>query len=76
MQEFARINDLEKYTMELFTDSSVEGGLGKFCAENDLDLIALGSHQGYGFSKLFKGSISDDIVNHLYQPILTFPIDK
>jgi nucleotide-binding universal stress UspA family protein len=76
MQEFARINQLEKYTMEMFSDATVEGGLGKFCAENDLDLIALGSHQGYGFSKLFKGSISDDIVNHLYHPILTFPLEK
>jgi len=74
MQSFADINDLENYSMYIYNDSTVEIGIGKFSAENDIDLIALGTHQEYGFSKLFSGSISDDVVNHLFHPILTFPL--
>jgi nucleotide-binding universal stress UspA family protein len=74
MEAFAVINDLQNYSKYIYTDSSVESGLGKFSAEHDIDLIALGTHLGYGFSKLFSGSISDDVVNHLIHPILTFPL--
>ncbi len=74
MELFAIVNQLENYSMHLYNDSTVESGIGKFSAENDIDLIALGTHSGYGFSKLFRGSVSDDVVNHLYHPILTFPL--
>lgn len=74
MEAFAKINELSNYVMRTYNDSTVESGIGKFAAENDIDLIAIGTHQGHGFSKLFRGSISDDVVNHLYHPILTFPI--
>ena len=74
MQAFAATNDLSNYEMHIYHDPTVEAGLGKFCAERNIDMIVLGTHQGKGFSKLFRRSISDDIVNHLYHPILTFPI--
>ncbi len=74
MELFAKCNDLSNYVMKTYNDVTVESGIGKFTAENDIDLIAMGTHQGHGFSRLFKGSISDDVVNHLYHPILTFPI--
>lgn len=74
IQAFADKNGLENYSMNIYEDTSVESGIGKFSAENDIDLIVLGTHQGYGFSKLFKGSISDDVVNHLFHPILTIPM--
>jgi nucleotide-binding universal stress UspA family protein len=74
MVSFANLNELENYTMHTYKDDTVEGGIGKFCAEKDIDLIVLGTHQTRGFSKLFRQSVSDDVVNHLYHPILTFPI--
>lgn len=74
MEAFAKTNSLSNYVMRTFNDVSVESGIGKFTDENGIDLIAIGTHQGHGFSKLFRGSISDDVVNHLNHPILTFPI--
>lgn len=74
MEAFAKANSLSNYVMKTFNDLSVESGIGKFADENEIDLIAIGTHQGHGFSKLFRGSISDDVVNHLNHPILTFPI--
>lgn len=74
MEAFACTNKLTNYSKEIYNASTVESGIGKFSAENGIDLIALGTHQSYGFSKLFSGSISDDVVNHLFHPILTFPL--
>ena len=74
MTSFVESNEVENYEMHTYSDDNVEGGIGKFCAEKDIDLIVLGTHQTRGFSKLFKHSVSDDVVNHLYHPILTFPI--
>lgn len=74
MDLFAKRNDLSNFEIETYKAETVESGIGKFTAEHDIDLISLGSHQGHGYSKLFKGSISDDVVNHLYHPILTFPL--
>lgn len=74
MRAFAELNSLENFELNLYNDHSVESGIGKFSAERDIDMIILGTQQSTGFSKLFKKSISDDVVNHLYHPILTFPI--
>lgn len=74
MTAFARVNDLSNYELCIYHNDSVEAGIGKFAAERDVDLIALGTHQKKGFSKLFRRSISDDVVNHLFHPVLTFPI--
>ena len=74
MEAFAKNNELSNYVTKTYKDVTVESGIGKFTAENDIDMISLGSHHGHGFSKLFRGSISDDVVNHLFHPVLTFPI--
>jgi len=74
MEAFAKNNGLLNYEMRSYTDATVESGIGKFTAESDIDLIAIGTHQVHGFSKLFRDSISDDVINHLYHPLLTFPI--
>jgi len=74
MKAFALTNDLSNYQMDVYEDKTVESGIGKFCAAEDIDMVVLGTHQAKGFSKLFRKNISDDVVNHLYHPILTFPI--
>lgn len=74
MAAFAEVNDITNYETCIYEDDNIEAGIGKFAAERDVDLITLGSHQKTGFSKLFRMSISDDVVNHLFHPVLTFPI--
>lgn len=74
INDFATINFLNNYKPHIYADKSVESGIGRFCAESSFDLVAIGTHQSKGLSKLFRGSISNDIVNHLFHPILTFPI--
>lgn len=74
IEAFAKANGLSNYERCIYENESVEAGIGKFAAERDVDLITLGTHQKNGFSKLFRLSISDDVVNHLFHPVLTFPL--
>jgi nucleotide-binding universal stress UspA family protein len=74
MELFAAAHGLKKHSTHIYKSKSVEAGIAAFSAEKHIDLIAIGTHQRSGVSKLFKESISDDIVSNLFHPILTFPI--
>ncbi len=74
MKEFVSINHIENVEFCIYSDDSIEQGVSKFCMERHIDLISIGTHQKSGISKLFKGSVSDSFVNHLFHPVLTFPI--
>lgn len=74
MDEFAKINDLDHYKNDLYEDESVARGVTRYCEEHHIDLVAIGTHQTKGLTKLFHKSISKDLVNHIYHPVLTFPI--
>lgn len=76
MKAFVDINNLSNVDYYIYNDKSVEQGVSKFCMEKHIDLIALGTHQNTEFSKLFRNSVSDNFVNHLFHPILTFPINN
>ena len=74
MADFVKRNELIHVEYQIHEDKAVESGIGKFAAMENIDLIAMGTHQKTGFSKLFRTNISDDVINHMYHPILTFPI--
>jgi nucleotide-binding universal stress UspA family protein len=74
MKAFVELNGLTNVDFSIYNGTSVEAGIVEFCNENRIDLIALGTHQYKGIRKLFRQNISEDIVNHIYHPILTFPI--
>ena len=38
----------------------------------DADLIGIVIHVRKGIAHLFNGSISEDLVNHAHQPVVTF----
>jgi nucleotide-binding universal stress UspA family protein len=58
----------------VYCDESVEQGIVNFCADTGIDFVTIGTHQRGSFSRLFKKSISNQVVNHIWQPVLTFPI--
>lgn len=74
MQKFVDLNGLDNTTFHLYSDETVEQGITNFSMENRVDIVAIGTHQRKGFSRLFKHSVSDDVVNHLMQPVLTFRV--
>jgi len=75
MERFAALNQLEHVKLHVYSDRSVEKGIADFSVETGIDFVAIGTHQRTGVSRVLKGgSIAEDVVNHLYQPILTFQL--
>ncbi len=73
---FAENNGLTNVEAYIHKAESVEEGIVTFCNANNIDLIAIGTHQRGGFSTLFRRSISQNIVRDLYHPIITIPIKQ
>ena len=76
MRDFAALHEVhvEESNMHIYCDESVEKGIQNFCADTGIDFLAIATHQRRGLARLFNSSISEDIVNHNYQPVMTFPI--
>jgi nucleotide-binding universal stress UspA family protein len=66
--------DLNKIQMHIYCDESIEKGIQHFSADTGIDFLVIATHQRKGFSRIFNSSISEDLVNHNNQPIMTFPI--
>lgn len=74
MSAFAESNELGDISCHVYCDDTVEKGIINFSADTGIDFIAIGTSQRKGLGLLFQGSISKGLVNHLIQPVLTFPI--
>lgn len=72
MQAYAKLNELEEVKYHAYCDHSVEEGIHNFCVDHGIDFIAMGNHGRKGLSHLLKKSVSEDMVNHVFQPILTY----
>ncbi|MCB0631546.1 MAG: universal stress protein [Saprospiraceae bacterium] len=74
MDNFVELNELENVSFHLYSDETVEAGIVNFSTENQIDIVALGTHQRGGIGRMFKHGVSEEVVNHVMQPILTFPV--
>lgn len=72
MKDFAKKLNLQKYTINVFSDRSEEEGILHFAATINADLIAMATHGRTGFAHVLVGSIAEDVVNHASKPVLTF----
>lgn len=63
----------DKYKIGLYADSTEELGILNYCIENEIDMVALGTHK-QAFWKLMFESTSQNLVNHSFRPVLTIPI--
>ena len=53
-----------------------EDGIADFAMTEKMDLIAMGTHALKGFSHLFLGSTTENVVNHIRIPVWTFSLKK
>lgn len=73
MDEYMRKNGLNA-DKHIYNASNEEEGILEFSKENNIDLIAMGTHGRKGLMHLLSGSIAEDVVNHSKRPVLTFRI--
>lgn len=52
-----------------------EFGIMEYSMQKSIDMIAIRTHAAGGIWRLFKESVSQDLVNHSYRPVLTINTD-
>ena len=66
--------DMPEYTLSIYNDKSIEKGILNYSQDVDADVIALVTHQRSGLASMLNESISEDLVNHAFIPVITFNI--
>jgi nucleotide-binding universal stress UspA family protein len=74
LAEFAKRFMLQNYTLNVFRADNEEAGIISFTHQIQASMIAMGTHARKGLSHLLKGSVTEDVVNHIDCPIWTYVI--
>ncbi|MCM4158338.1 universal stress protein [Antarcticibacterium flavum] len=74
LDDFVEGEDDKDYTLNIYNDVTVENGILNFARSIDAGLIGISTHGRKGIAHFFNGSISEDLVNHAQQPVVTFKI--
>ncbi|WKK66288.1 universal stress protein [Lutimonas zeaxanthinifaciens] len=72
MAQFMDDFDFNNYSTKIYNDISIEKGILSYARDIDADLIALNTHGRSGLSRLFNGSIGQELANHALRPVITF----
>lgn len=73
---FLETYDHKEYPVTLYNDRKKEAGIIHFADDIKAGIIAIGTHGKSGLSRFFSGSISEDLVNHSFLPVLTVNFKK
>lgn len=76
INDFLSRNNASNYSFTIYNDIIKESGIIHFAKDINANLIALGTHGRMGLAHLFNGSISEDLVNHAFCPVLTVNFHK
>ncbi|WP_421874233.1 universal stress protein [Marinoscillum sp.] len=75
-----RMESFEKLASGLLAKSEVvnclflEEGMEQYCKDNHIGMIAMATHHRKGLSRTFLGSLTEEVVNHMDIPVVSFPI--
>jgi nucleotide-binding universal stress UspA family protein len=68
--------DGAEYPVIVYKDSSKESGILHYAKEINADIIAIGTHGRHGLARFFNPSVSEDLINHAFCPVLTVNFRK
>jgi len=71
---FTKNFDVSNYTVNVYSDTTVEEGILNFSSEINADIIAINTHNRSGLYSLFSDNIGKDLANHALRPVMTFKI--
>lgn len=72
IKSFVEDFDVEKFTVNVYNDTSVVNGILHFSQEINADIIALNTHGRSGLSTLFNGSVTKSLSKNAMRPVVTF----
>lgn len=73
-QEYKELHGLEEIGLEVYNDHSAKKGITNYSEQNSIDLILLTSRHSKKIFSVFKGDITEYLVNHCPFPVLTFNV--
>jgi nucleotide-binding universal stress UspA family protein len=74
--EFCNEHGVNNLPYTIFNDKKTESGIRHFAKQIKADLIAIGTHGRHGLARFFNPSISEELVNHSFCPVLTVNFKK
>lgn len=74
INQFIKEFDLPKYSLNIYSDTSIEKGVLNFSRNLDANLIALSTNGRSGISHLFSASVTKNLSKKALKPILTIKI--
>jgi nucleotide-binding universal stress UspA family protein len=71
IEQFRLRHDAANIPYTIYNDKKTEAGILQFAKEMNADLIAIGSHGRHGLARFFNPSVSEELVNHSFCPVLS-----
>ncbi len=71
LDKFVKDHGLKNCTTHVYSDIIAEDGIRNFAAYIDAGLIVMGTNSYTGLSRLIRGSVAEDMINHATRPVLT-----
>lgn len=71
---FTKDFNLDNYSVNVYSDITIEEGILNFSSEINADVIAINTHNRSGLYQLFSDNIGKDLANHSLKPVMTFKI--
>ena len=72
LQQLADEKDCRDYTLHVYNDYTVEGGILSFAEFIGADLIAMATHELSGFGQLLAGNVAGNVSRKSKRPVLTW----
>lgn len=70
--DYARFYDLQNFTLHVSRSINVQDAILKYARRVPGSMIAMGTHGHGGLKHLVMGSVAEDVVNHLNEPVWTY----
>lgn len=76
LEKYANHYRFENYSVAIRNNRSEPDGIISYADEIKADMLAMATHGRKGLSHFIRGSITEDVVNHVQLPIWTYRIKK
>ncbi len=76
LQNLAESYEFDHYSINTVNNGNVEDTIKKFAKRKEADMLAVISEGKKGIKELIFGSVTNDIINHVSQPVLVMSKEK
>ena len=76
LDQFKAKHNVPNLPVDIYNDLDKETGILYYARDYQMDMIIAGTHGRSGISRMFNSSISEELVNHSFCPVLTIHFKK